>query len=158
MVTLSQFLEPDAVMLNMAATCAEDVIRALGSVLCERGYVKDNFVEATLAREAKTPTGIPLAGEVNAALPHVEPEYVDRPALALATLKGPVTFRNMVTPDEEVPVRLVIMLALNEGQSHIEMLRQVALLLQRPEIIGKIVAATTPDEVFEILNELGELE
>jgi len=46
-------------------------------------------------------------------LPHVDPAYVIRPAVALATLAAPVDFGFMVEQDRRVPVRLVIMLALD---------------------------------------------
>jgi mannitol/fructose-specific phosphotransferase system IIA component (Ntr-type) len=35
------------------------------------------------------PTGLPLGGEFNAAIPHVDIEYVNKSALALATLCTP---------------------------------------------------------------------
>lgn len=44
------------------------------------------------------PTGLPLGGQINAAIPHVDAECVERPALALATLETQVVFRNRSTP------------------------------------------------------------
>jgi PTS system galactitol-specific IIA component len=82
----------------------------------------------------------------------VDIEYVNKSALGLATLKQDVVFYNMVESDEEVPCRLVIMLALDQPKSQIEMLQSVAAVLQNPEIISKLVNAETAEEVFEILS------
>ncbi|HEC24308.1 MAG TPA: PTS sugar transporter subunit IIA [Chloroflexi bacterium] len=151
---ITELLHPEAIVLQMEARNSTQVIEKLGGILNRLGFVKDGFVEATLAREASMPTGLPLGGDVNAAIPHVDIEYVRRPALALATLKKPVVFHNMVEPEEEVPVRLVIMLALDKPKSQIEMLQQVAGILQKPEIVSRLVSAATPEEVFSVLEEL----
>ena len=149
---ITDFLSKEAVVLGMDAATAEEVIRVLGGKLRDQGLVKDNFVDAALEREANMPTGLPLGGDYNAAIPHVDIEYVNQSALGLATLKEEVVFYNMVENDVEVPCRLIIMLALDQPKSQIEMLQSVAAVLQDPEVITRLVRAETVDEVFEILS------
>lgn len=149
---IKEFLNEGAVILGSEATSSEEVIRTLGGKLRDLGYVKDNFVEAALEREANMPTGLPLGGEYNAAIPHVDIEYVNQSALGLATLKEDVVFYNMVDSDEVVPCRLVIMLALDTPKSQIEMLQSVAAVLQNPDTIRKLVNAKTTEEVFSALS------
>ena len=149
---ITEFLSKEAVVLGMEASSSEEVIRVLGGKLRDQGLVKDNFVDAALEREANMPTGLPLGGDYNAAIPHVDIEYVNQSALGLATLKDDVVFYNMVENDVEVPCRLIIMLALDQPKSQIEMLQSVAGVLQNPEVISKLVQAETVDEVFEILS------
>jgi galactitol PTS system EIIA component len=84
----------------------------------------------------------------------VDLEYVNRPAIALATLKKPVIFHHMVMNEEEVPVRLVIMLALDQPKAQIEALQQVAEVLQSPEIVNELLSAQTSAEVLAIMNRL----
>lgn len=151
-MNIKEFLNEGAVILGSEATSSEEVIRTLGGKLRDLGYVKDNFVEAALEREANMPTGLPLGGEYNAAIPHVDIEYVNQSALGLATLKEDVVFYNMVDSDEVVPCRLVIMLALDTPKSQIEMLQSVAAVLQNPDTIRKLVNAKTTEEVFSALS------
>ena len=151
-MNIKDFLQEEAVVIGMEAESSEDVIRQLGGKLRELGYVKEDFVAAALEREASMPTGLPLGGDYNAAIPHVDIEYVNRSALGLATLKQDVIFYNMVENDVEVPCRLVIMLALDQPKSQIEMLQSVAAVLQDPEIIQGLVAAETTEEIFELLS------
>ncbi len=153
-MNITELLPPEAICLQMEAVSSTEVIERLGGALKQLGHVKEGFVEATLAREASLPTGLPLGGSINAAIPHVDIEYVNRPALGLATLAEPVVFHNMVEPEVEVPVRLVIMLALEQPKSQVEMLQQVAALLQRPDVVDRLMTAATPDEVFTILSGL----
>jgi len=151
-MNIKEFLNEKAVILGSEAASSEEVIRTLGEKLRDLGYVKDNFVEAALEREANLPTGLPLGGEYNAAIPHVDIEYVNQSALGLATLKEDVVFYNMVDSDEVVPCRLVIMLALDTPKSQIEMLQSVAAVLQNPETIKNLVNANTIDDIFSALS------
>ncbi len=79
---LFQLLDRDAICLQMDAKDATDVIENLGIRLYIDGYVKDTFVDAALAREKKLPTGLPLGGEVNAAIPHTDVIHVLKPSSA----------------------------------------------------------------------------
>ncbi|NMB54889.1 MAG: PTS sugar transporter subunit IIA [Leptolinea sp.] len=144
---LLQLLDRDAVCLKMDARDATDVIENLGIRLFIDGYVKDTFVDAALSREQKLPTGLPLGGEVNAAIPHTDVVHVLKPGVALATLKRPVVFKNMIQPDEEVKVRLVFLLSLEQPKSQIEMLQEIAGVLQKPETVDKLISAATFEDV-----------
>ena len=151
----ANLLDHDAISLQMEASSAREVIETLGDLLYQKGVVLDGFVQATLEREATMPTGLPLSGSVNAAIPHVDIEYVKESALALATLKEPVIFHNMVETTEEVPVQLVIMLALSEPKSQIEMLKRIAEVLQNADTVEQILAASNPADVLRILDDVG---
>jgi PTS system galactitol-specific IIA component len=151
-MVIKEYLCKEAVILGLEASTSEEVIRAVGEKLWDQGYVKDGFVEAALEREENLPTGLPLSGEFNAAIPHVDIEFVNKSALGLVTLKEEVVFYNMVENDVEVPCRLVIMLALDKPKSQIEMLQSVATVLQNPEVIRELVNAETIEEIFTILS------
>ena len=153
-MSIAKFLSREAILLHFEAENSEEVIRALGGKLLELGCVKDDFVDATLKREADMPTGLPLGGEFNAAIPHVDIEYVKQSALALATLAKPVVFYNMVEHDVEVPVQLVFMLALDAPKSQIEMLQEVSSVLQQPAVIASLMEAQTTDDVLAVVSNL----
>ena len=85
-MNILDFLVPSAVALNFKGSDSKDVITHLGNLLFEAGYVRESFVEAALDRELRLPTGLPLSGDVNAAIPHTEVEHVLKPGLAMATL------------------------------------------------------------------------
>lgn len=151
-MNIGEFLNEKSILIGLDVGTSEEVIRKLGDILRKQGFVKDNFVEAALERERTLPTGLPLGGVYNAAIPHVDIEFVNHSALGLATLKNEVVFNNMVEADEEVPCRLVIMLALDQAKSQIEMLQSVAAVLQDPELIKKLIGARTAEEVLSILS------
>lgn len=148
-------LVPAAVCVRLEAATAQEVITALGQRLHQAGYVRDTYVRAALDREAQLPTGLPLDGRFNAAIPHTDIEHVIKPALALATMPQPVDFQNMIDPEEAVPVRLVILMAMDEAKSQVDMLQEIAGVLQDAQVIEQLVAATDVAQIYQAFG--GEL-
>jgi PTS system galactitol-specific IIA component len=144
---LLELLDVDAICLKLDAKDAADVIENLGIRLYIDGYVKDTFVDAALSREKKLPTGLPLGGTVNAAIPHTDVIHVLKPGVAMATLKRPVVFKNMINPDEDVKVQLVFLLSLEKPKTQIEMLQEIAGVLQKPETVQKLMSAVSFEDV-----------
>lgn len=95
-------------VVRLQANTAEDVIRALAQKLFSKGHVKASFEKAALMREKRSPTGLPFPG-IAVALPHAEPEHVESPAIAVATLEKPLTFRQMGDPATKLTVSIVVM-------------------------------------------------
>ncbi len=146
-------LEPQGVLLSANVADSTEIIRLLGNELYKTGYVKESFIEAAIERESRLPTGLPLGGAFNAAIPHTDIEHVYKPALALATLAHPVPFQNMAVPAETVPVSLVFLLALEQPKAQIEMLQEIASVLQAPDVVTALMNAKTYDEVVAALNK-----
>ncbi len=151
-LNILNLLEPTATFFGLTAANAAEIITHLGNRLYEAGYVRDSFVAAALAREQELPTGLPLAGQVNAAIPHTDIEHVLKAGLALATLAEPVTFQNMAIPAEAVPVQLVFLLALDQPKAQIEMLQEIASLLQQPAVVARLMEAHDFEDVKTILS------
>ncbi|MDJ0756552.1 MAG: PTS sugar transporter subunit IIA [Ardenticatenaceae bacterium] len=150
---LLQLLEPTAILTQITCGDKREVIERLGERLMAAGYVKDGFLDGVLDREGKMPTGLPLDGESNAAIPHTDVIHVERPGVAVATLNQPVTFQNMIEPDEPVAVRLVFLLALKEPKSQVEMLQEIAEILQDGDKVSRLLNAQTPNELILLLRE-----
>jgi len=66
----------------------------------------------------------------------------------MATLAKPVTFQNMVVPDESINVHIVFLLALDEPHAQIEMLQEVAGVVQNTDLLELLMTATDPKEVL----------
>lgn len=151
--TITKMLEKSAIQLQLDANDSTEVITTLGNLLLKAGHVQPTFVAGALERESTLPTGLILGGDINAAIPHTDVIHVIRPALAMATLKKPVVFRNMVDSEEEVSVQIVFVMALKEPHQQIEMLQEVAGVLQDNNVIKALMAAQSPDDVIAILEK-----
>jgi len=116
---------------RLEVASAEAAVRYLARELAKAGHVKASFEAAAVARERRSPTGLPFPGPGGAvALPHAEPEHVESPALAIATLARPVKFREMGSPATQLDVALVVMPALTAKEQAAAGLAQLIESLQ----------------------------
>lgn len=133
---------------------AKDVIAKLSALLEKTGDVKPSFCEAVLEREKSMPTGLELDGEIHAAIPHADVEHVLNPSLAMAVLRQPVAFKCMVEPEKDLSVGLVFLLAMNEPKKQVEMLQQVATILQNSQLIQSLYTAKSSREVIDLIAKM----
>lgn len=147
-----ELLEPKAILYNLEAENSEQVLSRLGELLFNTGYVKETFVNGAIERERNFPTGLELGGEINAAIPHTDIEHVIKPGLALAILKDTVNFKNMGNKEQDVPCKLVFVMALNEAHAQVDMLRELATVLQKPETLKKLIVAVKYSDIVEALS------
>jgi len=152
-MALSELLLESTITLNLDSQSSADVIQHLGSKLLDAGLVKESFINAALEREKVMPTGLPLGGIINAAIPHTDVEHVHKAGVAMATLAQPVIFQNMVNPTEGVEVRIVFLLALDQPKSQIEMLQEIASVLQNPNLIEGLVSAKSIPEALQLIKD-----
>lgn len=130
-----------AVVARLDAASDLDVLGVLSDRLLAAGHVTDTFAAAVRAREERHPTGLPTA--IAAAIPHTDPEHVERPGLALATLADPVAFGEMGRPGgARVDVRLVVMLVLTDPDRQLAALQLLIARLQDAEAARELLAAT----------------
>jgi PTS system galactitol-specific IIA component len=144
---------PEHVIVCIAgldASTAEGAIRALARELHRAGYAKESFEAAAVARERRSPTGLPFAGGA-VALPHAEPEHVVSPALGVATLARPVKFREMGSPATQLDVSLVVMPVLSAKEQAGAGLAQVIEMLQDGPLRASLLAAPDAEAIRVIL-------
>jgi len=137
---------------RLEARSAADVIGALASRLSGAGHVKATFERAAQGREKKSPTGLPFSPWA-VALPHADPEHSNSPAIAVATLERPVSFRQMGSPAVRLDVSIVVMPAFTAKEQAASRLSSLIALLQRGEIRERLMSAASPEAILAVLEE-----
>lgn len=146
-------IQSDLIMLDLKCKTSEEVIRTLSQSLLDRGWVKDGFLQAILAREKEYPTGLPTGGTA-VAIPHTNAEFVLKSAMVTAILTEPVPFRNMADPDEFLPVRIIFLLAMKEPAFQVLWLKQLMGLLGKPDLLQKLLGMKDGALIAAVLNDL----
>lgn len=115
---ISDLLIKDRISLDVKSTTKVDIIKELARLHEKTGVLNDydGYVEALMAREAQSSTGI---GE-GIAIPHAKTKYVKKPALAMGRKPEGIDYDSL---DEE-PATLFFMIAAPDGanNTHIETL------------------------------------
>lgn len=129
-----------------------EVLSAMCDNLCKEGIVKGSYKAAILEREASYPTGLNCGG-INIAIPHADIVHVNEAAISVAILKEPAPFKAMDEPDGDVPISIVIMLALTEAHGHIEMLQKIVGLIQNQTELQKMIDSDDNKAVMELIEK-----
>lgn len=99
-------LKPELVFLDFEATDRLDFFQKLGAELTKRGYVKDTWLDAILEREKNYPTGLACPA-ISVALPHVDPQHLLKPYIAIVKPTHTIRFDGMAGSGD-VDAQLII--------------------------------------------------
>lgn len=139
-------LEQENVMIQAAAADWKDAIRISVKPLEERGFVEPGYKEAIIANVEALGAYIVIAPYV--ALPHARPEQgVNKSQLAVTLFREGVKFEN-----KETPVKLFIVLAAENNDSHLETLVMLSEILKDEGNVEKMISADSPQSLYQYFN------
>lgn len=108
---------------------------------------KEKFVESIWAREKESTTGI--GGGI--AMPHARNEYIKKARVLFAKSEKGVDFDSL----DQQPVYLFFMITAPAGadNTHLQALAKLSSLLINPDLVEKLKAAKTADEVIDLFSQ-----
>ena len=148
-------LHEELVLFDVEVENSEELLKRLAHVLLEKGYVKDSYPGAILAREAAYPTGLNTKG-VAIAMPHAAAEHANEAAILVARLKNPITFKEMGGSGKDVPARLIFMLSIDDPEGHVIMLGKFMSIFCDEEKLVDLYETNDPKEVIAKLARVIE--
>lgn len=129
---------------------SKQALKYMAQQLTELNFVKPDYESALIKRESEYPTGLPVATP-GIAIPHADYNLVNETTLAVATLKTPVNFNNMEDTRKQLPVQIIIMMAIGEPHGQVTMLQKIVSIIQDDDFRNKLVHASTNIELYELL-------
>ncbi|CUH94837.1 hypothetical protein P22_0903 [Propionispora sp. 2/2-37] len=128
----------------------DEILQYIAGKMYALGYVKESYVQAVIEREKVFPTGLPTEA-FGVAIPHSDAVHVNKAVIAVCILKNPVMFHVMGAAAEEVLVKFIFMLAIDDPAKHIEMLNKLSVIFQDRSIMNEI-AGLEHDTVYQRLT------
>lgn len=139
--------------VRVTSKSAEGTIKELGERAAERGYADSAYVEAVLEREAEYPTGLSVPDtDFGIAIPHADPEHVNREAVILGFPESSVAFGSMDDPGRTVDAEAVLLLLAAGSDEYTAFLSSLASLLQDDSFTAAIRGAD-PDAALTLVDE-----
>ena len=144
---MNSLIEQRHIQIQAEAVDWREAIRAAGALLVKSDCIAEGYVESMIrAVEELGPYMVILPGF---ALAHAAPSAdVHQDAMSLVTLRTPVCFGS----EENDPVRVVLCLSCVDRESHIASLQRVATLLMEDDMVDKLAAASTVEEIQSLLT------
>lgn len=140
------------VVPSLEASTMEEVMEGLGTVMIDRGYAKDTYVDALVERERAFPTGLDING-VGVAIPHADVSHVIKEGMAIGKLNKPVRFTLMGTDDETTDVSLVFMLSVKDPQGHLVQLQRILEIIQDNEVLKRLMSCDNAAAIIDVIKE-----
>jgi galactitol PTS system EIIA component len=150
--TLMDLLGSEHILVNVDAKDAQEAIQKLTFALVETGHVAPGFAEDVWTREQTFPTGLPTQ-PLAVAIPHADPDHVNRSAICIGVLNSPVRFAQMGTDGSTfLDVHLVFLLAIKEREKQVEMIQQLMTVIQNASLLDGLSRAKEPAEAFKLIQ------
>lgn len=141
----------DLIVMNSTAATREEALAELAKMLMANNYVHASFAQAVLHRENEFPTGLPT-NPVGVAIPHTDIEHVISPAIAVSILANPVQFNEMGNPDNQVNIRIIFMLAVNNPQMQLDLLKRLISQISDANSLTSLLHAQSKPEVLQVMG------
>lgn len=148
----------DTVFISQAKT-QKEMFETVSKQLLDQGLVTDEFYQNLVDREEKYPTGMDMSPVntkyLNIAIPHTEVEYVKTTRIVPIKLQQPLTFHNMISPAETMPVSFAFMILNEDPEGQVNILAQIMDLFNRlsEEETLRFFAMDDPAAIYQFLTE-----
>lgn len=137
-------LAKENIKLNVSVSSKEEAIKLVGSILVDKGYVEDDYINKMFDREELATT---YMGNF-VAIPHGTDDsknFVKESGISFVQVPDGVDFGNGNI------VKLLIGIA-GKNNEHLDILSSIAIVCSEMENIDKLVAATTQEEILSIFE------
>ena len=140
----TSLMGPELVFFDIEATDSADIFAKLEPSYLARGLVRAPWIDAINKREDAYQTGLPFDA-IGVAIPHVEPEHIVKPYIAIIRPKGTVRFRGMGgMPDTDA--ELIINLGLlAHAEDQVAVLQALMNVFMSEEAVNDLLAQTTAE-------------
>ena len=146
---IKDILSPESMIMDLKATTKDEAINEMADLEVATGIVnnKEKFVESIWAREKESTTGI--GGGI--AMPHARNEYINKARVLFAKSEKGVDYDSL----DQQPVHLFFMITAPAGadNTHLQALAKLSSLLINPDLVEKLKAAKTADEVIDLFSQ-----
>lgn len=144
--TIRYALDENSVIYNLKARSIDEIIQVLTDRLSLVRAInsKHDFLKAIKEKMAQNPAGIAHG----IAIPHARGSFVNRSAIAVASLSRPINCGAL----DNKPCDLFFLIAVpDDGKSHISILANLSLMLSEPGFADKLRRAGSSEEITKRL-------
>ncbi|MCI5840128.1 MAG: PTS sugar transporter subunit IIA [Peptoniphilaceae bacterium] len=149
---MEYYLDKELIFKDLEVTDNKEALKILSTQLFKKNMVLEDYISEVISREIEYPTGL-FTGKINIAIPHCDYKFVKKKSIAIATLKKPIKFKKMDEPNEYVPVSIIMMIAIDNPDNHIEFLKKLFKLVQNQNILKDLYSSKSKEDILNILNE-----
>jgi mannitol/fructose-specific phosphotransferase system IIA component (Ntr-type) len=150
---ISEIFKPQNIKLGIESEDKEELFEEMVNFLIDNEHFdnRDEILKILWERERKMSTGI----APNIAIPHAHISAIRKPVGVLGISKQGIEYDSL----DGKPVHLVMLILgdKNKPNTHLSILKDIAIILKNPDFYPQIMNCRSPQEVNETLVEFEEL-
>ncbi len=140
---------------------ANQLFCSVASILMEKHYVNDQFLNAIVKRESEFPTGLETSQfhqqGLNVAIPHVESEYCNANVLVFVLNENTLSWKEMVNR-HDIDVNFFIFIISKDSSQHLNVLPKIIRLFKDSELHMQLLTVSDEEQLKEIVESKMEEE
>lgn len=144
-------LQPELVFLNIDAKDRKNLYKQIAEKLMKLGYVKDTYESALNKREDEFPTGV-VSEHISIALPHANPENINKPFVAIVTTKNLIELLQMGYNTKE-ETKTFFFLGIQHSDDQLTLLQKFMALIQDKDFVDDFESITDESEMFQYIEK-----
>lgn len=149
---MKDYFKEENIFLDFEANDRNDFLSKIGNILFEKKYVNKGFSDSIIEREKNYPTGLDF-GEYKIAIPHTNPEFVNKEGIIAVKLQKPIIFRDMGLNENDLEVSVIFVLLIQKGEEQVNLLTKLMSLMEQKKVYDSIKNASDKKEILKILSE-----
>ena len=151
---MADMFDAKIALFHQHAGSRDEALKMLADEFIQSGVAKETFFDGILKRENVFATGLTL-DNMCVAIPHTDPEHVNRTQIGFMSLEEPVEFIEMGTDDKKIPVTMMFMLALKEAHQQLDMLMKLMDAFQNNELMEQFRKVDNFEDYMKLIRESG---
>ncbi|GEO46224.1 PTS sugar transporter subunit IIA [Companilactobacillus kimchii] len=145
-----EMLKPDLVFLNVDEKDRKGLYKNIASKLLKLGYVKESYEEALNKREDEFPTGV-VSEHISIALPHANPENINKPFVCVVTTKTPIEILQMGYNTKE-NADTFFFLGIQHSNDQLTLLQKFMALIQNKDFVDDFQSISDESEMYQYIQ------
>lgn len=149
----SDLFDQKLIFWNIEASDRTELYKKIAQNLKNLGVVKSSYFKALSKREDEFPTGLKTQ-YLPIALPHANPEDVNKAFIAVVKTQGDIDMKQMGT-NEEMKTKIFFFLGivLEKQDLQVKLLQRFMQLMNDDNFVEKFKKLTNPNDVYQFLVE-----
>lgn len=146
-----EMFDKQLISLEVEGECEEKVFETVAEHLKALGFVNDGYLKGITAREKQFPTGL-ITQYLNIALPHSDPEYIEKPFVYIARLKNEVKVKQM-GDSQEMGVKNLFFLGIKDPKGQVGLLQAFMELFMKEDFVRTFMAEQDKTNIYQLFTQ-----
>ncbi|WP_313631553.1 PTS sugar transporter subunit IIA [Enterococcus devriesei] len=145
-----EMFDQELISLELKGENEVEVFQQVAKHLTELDFVNEGYLNGIITREEKFPTGL-ITQHVNIALPHSDPEYVEKPFVYIARLKDEVKVKQM-GDSQEMKVKNLFFLGIKDPKGQVGLLQAFMELFMKEEFVTEFINEKDINKIYQLFT------